>query len=764
MKLNDELADYFKERAQIEDTYAKSIAKLAKKNHISNKSALGTFLPLWETLQAELDQLSTIHTEYASAIVETVENPLRAALSANGSYAYVQSIYDHIQRIARLCDDVENKIHRAKKSSKNESKAAEYNNLREYRFAELQKTSNDYLEKLQPMDEYRLDLLKSLVHQFEDIQQHHAQRVIELSSLGIATAASLSVDEEINHFCRSHSSNSTQPSQPHSLQEQETASSLIEVDQIVPEPSISAASSRLSATPSSTPPNKKDRKKFFSTLVSIRRKPKADTSSSDNNVLSVDQFLRTERKRSVSNADSVAESAHSATSYNTMEHQQYHHESSFDRASHANGSIDLASPSSPTSMNTSIMNAPSINESFSNLSSSQQPPLILVDAEGYSIPPPDRSAWPNDNSTMNDSLIDTDDMNSDAESSVFGNPRIRVDIRNEVVNEEDASQSAVALNRVATLLKEKNSTSIPTRRLRGRREMRATQLYSVVEQGQIASSLNKVDDESASDITPTVTASSSSLSNPFEASQERIIEEDEEEVPTINVHTTETLHVVSRGGQAEQPTVLGEISIEYKGPIVTEQDVCFRLNSSFGTVETTEYVEVMEGHHDVFKVNTHLFENQSAPVVCIKYQVTVDEAQVPLVVKHMWKCETDKSRVLIKYHATKPHLENVAFVTLLSGDVQSASSIPDGELILAQKRMRWYLGDINHTDESVIKAQFNTLEQATPQPIAVRFEIKDQLLTDAHIEQGRDHLPSSLWANIGTNLKSVKTGKYVAEV
>lgn len=54
---------------------------------------------------------------------------------------------------------------------------------------------------------------------------------------------------------------------------------------------------------------------------------------------------------------------------------------------------------------------------------------------------------------------------------MLSNPRIRVDIKNEVISEEDASQSAVALTRVATLLKEKNSGSAPaSRRLRGRRE------------------------------------------------------------------------------------------------------------------------------------------------------------------------------------------------------------------------------------------------------------------------------------------------------
>ncbi len=46
-------------------------------------------------------------------------------------------------------------------------------------------------------------------------------------------------------------------------------------------------------------------------------------------------------------------------------------------------------------------------------------------------------------------------------SSLFSNsnPRIRVDIKSEAVNEEDASQSAVALTRVATLLKEVCITS-----------------------------------------------------------------------------------------------------------------------------------------------------------------------------------------------------------------------------------------------------------------------------------------------------------------
>ncbi|RCH94107.1 hypothetical protein CU098_009356 [Rhizopus stolonifer] len=568
-------------------------------------------------------------------------------------------------------------------------------------------------------------------------------------------AGEFDANNEVAIFCALHS-DGVSPAQQTRALDAEQPSSLIDIDQIVPEPSVSNISSNLPAS-SSTPPTpssgKKDRRKFFSSLVSIRRKPKSD--AHHGNSLNVGLF-HNGRQRSASNAGSFVESLHSVGSHNTTEPQ--HHESEFDKPSN---NFDLTSPSSPTSVHSaSVRNAPSINESLTHMSS-QQPPLILVDSEGYSIPPPDRTAWPHDANTTNDSLVDTDDMYSDAGSSMLSSPRIRVDIKNESVTEEDASQSAVALTRVATLLKEKNSSNSPTtRRLRGRREIRATQLYSVVEQDQIMSNKDEL-----SNVTPSTTSSGPLLPNPFEMSQEKITEEEEKEeekLPTIHVHTTETLHVISKGGLAEQSVVWGEISIEYDGPKGTLTPVCFKTNKAFDSLETTEYVDKLEDHDNVFKINTHLFHSEA--VVCIKYQTKIDKERLPLVVKPMWKCEVDKSRLLIKYLATSPPLDNVVFVTMVTGNVQHASSIPDGELILAQKRMKWQLGRIDHPQESVIKAQFGTTEQGEPQPIAVRFEMKDQLLSDAYIEQGGESIPSLIWAKMGNSFKTIKTGKYVAEV
>lgn len=56
---------------------------------------------------------------------------------------------------------------------------------------------------------------------------------------------------------------------------------------------------------------------------------------------------------------------------------------------------------------------------------------------------------------LNERMVYMHGLNNLVIYSIFSsNPRIRVDIKSEAVSEEDASQSAVALTRVVTLLKE----------------------------------------------------------------------------------------------------------------------------------------------------------------------------------------------------------------------------------------------------------------------------------------------------------------------
>jgi hypothetical protein len=79
-------------RAFIEDQYAKSLVKLSKKIFISDKSALGTMLPLWSKLSDEITEVSSIHGQLAHRIAEEAERPLRSVVYQDSNMAKIRHV------------------------------------------------------------------------------------------------------------------------------------------------------------------------------------------------------------------------------------------------------------------------------------------------------------------------------------------------------------------------------------------------------------------------------------------------------------------------------------------------------------------------------------------------------------------------------------------------------------------------------------------------------------------------------------------------
>ncbi len=112
----------------------------------------------------------------------------------------------------------------------------------------------------------------------------------------------------------------------------------------------------------------------FSSLVSIRRKPKSDTHHELGS--SADQTVN--RQRSFSNADSFVDTAsfHSVNTHNTSDQGNNEHVLSKSASSH-NFGADLVIPVSPSSLNPpSLRKAPSFNGSFTSGMSSQ--PAVCI--------------------------------------------------------------------------------------------------------------------------------------------------------------------------------------------------------------------------------------------------------------------------------------------------------------------------------------------------------------------------------------------------
>ncbi|XP_061457737.1 F-BAR domain only protein 1 isoform X2 [Rhineura floridana] len=66
-----ELADFVRERAAVEETYAKSMVKMSKM--AGNSTQLGTFAPLWEVFRISSDKLALCHAELVKKLQDLIK-------------------------------------------------------------------------------------------------------------------------------------------------------------------------------------------------------------------------------------------------------------------------------------------------------------------------------------------------------------------------------------------------------------------------------------------------------------------------------------------------------------------------------------------------------------------------------------------------------------------------------------------------------------------------------------------------------------------
>ncbi|XP_019373216.1 PREDICTED: F-BAR domain only protein 2 isoform X3 [Gavialis gangeticus] len=66
-----ELADFIRERSTIEETYSRSMTKLAKS--ASNYTQLGTFAPVWDVFKTSTEKLASCHLEHVRKLQELIK-------------------------------------------------------------------------------------------------------------------------------------------------------------------------------------------------------------------------------------------------------------------------------------------------------------------------------------------------------------------------------------------------------------------------------------------------------------------------------------------------------------------------------------------------------------------------------------------------------------------------------------------------------------------------------------------------------------------
>ncbi|GAA5797629.1 hypothetical protein HPULCUR_003020 [Helicostylum pulchrum] len=180
--LDKELAE-----AEIEENYAKSLAKASKRLYIMDSSVLGHFAPIWELLLKEFNQVANYHSELAYRVSQEIEIPLRSPASQD---------YQTLEQMEPIIHSIENK---------NRLSSVKGSIFKRPNKPTWETQGVEYLALAQKMDESRLSRIKEYVTKFEQIQSQQLTKRVELTKKILSAANTFDIQHDIRDFCTQRS-------------------------------------------------------------------------------------------------------------------------------------------------------------------------------------------------------------------------------------------------------------------------------------------------------------------------------------------------------------------------------------------------------------------------------------------------------------------------------------------------------------------------------------------------------------------------------
>ncbi|GAK64028.1 uncharacterized protein PAN0_004d2237 [Moesziomyces antarcticus] len=206
---NEELADYFAARRELEETYLKQLQKISKRSFLSDPSSIPPgFAPVYERLVQELAEVASAHGELEKRIAEDCEAPIRNA-SSKGEWSRIKDHDDSLANTLRELNSLESQLQKDQKkletaSSKKASQANAKLSETERSIAqtmELWETEAPFaFEAYQRIDAQRLELLKETVAKFETAQSDAAQRIMSSSEKTMQQCLSFDTQADMQDF------------------------------------------------------------------------------------------------------------------------------------------------------------------------------------------------------------------------------------------------------------------------------------------------------------------------------------------------------------------------------------------------------------------------------------------------------------------------------------------------------------------------------------------------------------------------------------
>ncbi|TKY86067.1 hypothetical protein EX895_004892 [Sporisorium graminicola] len=525
---NEELADYFAARRELEESYLKQLQKIAKRNFLSDPSSIPPgYAPVYERLIQELAEVASAHGELEKRIAEDCEAPIRNA-SSKGEWGRIKDHDDSLANTLRELNSLESQLQKdhkkleaasSKKASQANAKVQETERAIAQTMDIWQTEAPFAFEAYQRIDAQRLELLKETVAKFETAQSDAAQRIMSSSEKTMQECLTFDTQADMQDFILKNGSagatasssarngRSTAASRPTTA----TTPAGLNRQSSIASRSISSRTGGDSSARGRT--NGGGMGEFGASTASIHSADRTMGSTQDNTPSkSAGSTLKNAFSR-FGRGRSNKDSSNTQTIYGGLPDEPA--DSSFSSSINRRGTLRQNStaqgggsssrnPATLTAGDDSIdsmapgsgggLMAPLTPSTIPARSNSTSVPAIvppsstasatpLVDSEGYSIPPPDRKPWETSagagggldagaagaSAAAGSSLLDDDNDDSrDTFDSSLNNRVSTMNISSQPIT-EDASKDKAALERMkSTLL----TTGPPSRRGTTRRDRR----------------------------------------------------------------------------------------------------------------------------------------------------------------------------------------------------------------------------------------------------------------------------------------------------
>ncbi|TPX47889.1 hypothetical protein SeLEV6574_g02396 [Synchytrium endobioticum] len=209
--IEEEVAEYFRERAQIEERYADELRRLSKKQPTTDKEHFGTFAPVWEQVLLATAEVATLHSSLAHFLSDKIDKPLRTRgetdpdwsklrLYENDFVKRTREYEDKVQKAAKL-DGKKRPAGSGFMASRAEKRLNEATTGAEQARIQWNNEAVQLFDKFQRMEDNRLNLLKRYMTEYATFDAQNAQARALVPDKTLAMAVSFDVENEIDQFC-----------------------------------------------------------------------------------------------------------------------------------------------------------------------------------------------------------------------------------------------------------------------------------------------------------------------------------------------------------------------------------------------------------------------------------------------------------------------------------------------------------------------------------------------------------------------------------